>query len=183
MRLRKNYESHGQDFTSRTNWYYMWDWTRDQHTAWATGKPYSVLGYFEKGKSTYPSSAHTYETTPSITCPVTEEKNLQFFNSRPRKVGFGGKNEIKRQEGSDESRWRFRCNRQKPNKQSHVKSKTSQNHETHPEKTHFDNGLCCKSNRFKYREINGKISRNDTKSVRVGSQNWMQRWNLWEKTH
>ena len=99
VRLRKNHESHGQDFTSRTNRYYMWDWTRDQHTAWATGKPYEVLGYFEKGKSTYPSSAHTYETTPSITCPVTEEKNLQFFNSRPRKVGFGGKNEIKRQEG------------------------------------------------------------------------------------
>ena len=99
VRLRKNHESHGQDFTSCTNWYYMWDWTRDQHTAWATGKPYEVLGYFEKGKSTYPSSAHTYETTPSINCPVTEEKNLQFFNSRPWKVGFGGENEIKRQEG------------------------------------------------------------------------------------
>ena len=93
VRLRKNHESHGQD------WYYMWDWACDQHTAWATGEPYEVLGYFEKGKSTDPSSAHTYETTPSITCPVTEENNLQFFNSRPRKVGFGGKNEIKRQEG------------------------------------------------------------------------------------
>ena len=93
VRFRKNHESHGQD------WYYMWDWACDQHTAWATGEPYEVLGYFEKGKSTDPSSAHTYETTPSITCPVTEEKNLQFFNSRPREVGFGGKNEIKRQEG------------------------------------------------------------------------------------
>ena len=52
--------------------------------------------------------------------------------------------------------------RQKPNKQSHVKSKTLHNHKTQPGKTHFDNGLCCKSNRFKYRGINGEIARNDT---------------------
>lgn len=40
-----------------------------------------------------------YETTPSFTCPAIEVKNLQFFDSRPRKSGFGDKNEIKRQEG------------------------------------------------------------------------------------